>query len=113
VSIGLAFQVDVDFTFFLIEEEIGSIHQEQARNYERVIMSRAEEALKNVAAREVSFSDFFQARKRVEAVFRAAVEERWETPPSLHCKMDQFHLGRVRTKFEVNFNALFAVLLRM
>lgn len=96
VSIGLAFNVDVDFTFFLIEEEIGQVHLEQARNYESVILSRAEEALKNVAAQQVSFSDFFQERKRVEAVFRAAVEERWDSPPSLHCKMDQFHLGRVR-----------------
>lgn len=96
VSIGLAFEVDVDFTFFLVREEIGQVHREQAGNYARVILSRAEEALKNAAAREISFSDFFRERKRVEAVFRAAVVERWDSPPSLHCKMDQFHLGRVR-----------------
>ena len=28
VSIGLAFEVDVDFTFFLIEEEIGEVHKD-------------------------------------------------------------------------------------
>jgi len=96
VSVGLEFEVDVDFTFFLNKDEIGLVHREQASNYERVIMSRAEEALKNSAAKQVGFSDFFQERKRVEAVFRAAIEERWNSPPSLHCKMDQFHLGRVR-----------------
>lgn len=96
MSVGLEFEVDVDFTFFLNKDEIGIVHREQASNYERVIMSRAEEALKNSAAKQVGFSDFFQERKRVEAVFRAAIEERWNSPPSLHCKMDQFHLGRVR-----------------
>lgn len=96
VSIGLAFEVDVDFTFFLIEEEIGEVHKDLAKNYRKVIRSRAEEAIKNVAAKEVTFTDFFQERKRVEALFRSAVEERWGSPPSLHCRMDQFHLGRIR-----------------
>ena len=94
---GLSFKVDVDFTFFLLEEEIGEVHQELASNYASVILSRAEEALKNVAAGQISFNEFFQDRKQVEATFRSAVEERWNSPPSLHCKMDQFHLGRVRT----------------
>lgn len=96
VSTGLAFKVDVDFTFFLIEEEIGEVHQEQASNYRSVILSRAEEAMKNIAAKEVTFTEFFQNRKQVEALFRSAVEERWSSPPKLHCKMDQFHLGRIR-----------------
>lgn len=42
-SIGLAFNVDVDFTFFLIESEIGEVHKEYAGNYKNVILSRAEE----------------------------------------------------------------------
>ncbi|KAL7537553.1 hypothetical protein ACHAXR_010241 [Thalassiosira sp. AJA248-18] len=96
VSIGLAFQVDVDFTFFLIKDEIGKVHQEIASNYRSVILSRAEEAIKNVAAKEVTFTEFFQQRRQVEALFRSAVEERWDSPPGLHCKMDQFHLGRIR-----------------
>ena len=65
VSTGLAFKVDVDFTFFLIEEEIGEVHQEQASNYRSVILSRAQEAIKNIAAKEVTFTAFFQARKQV------------------------------------------------
>lgn len=96
VSIGLAFKIDVDFTFFLIKEEIGVLHQELASNYRSVILSRAEEALKNIAAKDVSFTEFFQNRKKVEALFRTAIEDRWSSPPSLHCKMDQFHLGRIR-----------------
>lgn len=95
-SIGLAFEVDVDFTFFLLEDEIGEVHKDLAGNYRKIIMSRAEEALKNVAAKRVTFTEFFQDRKEVEALFRSAVEERWSSPPSLHCKMDQFHLGRIR-----------------
>eukprot|EP00579_Thalassiosira_antarctica_P019177 CAMPEP_0201953888 /NCGR_PEP_ID=MMETSP0904-20121228/2060_1 /ASSEMBLY_ACC=CAM_ASM_000553 /TAXON_ID=420261 /ORGANISM="Thalassiosira antarctica, Strain CCMP982" /LENGTH=314 /DNA_ID=CAMNT_0048497817 /DNA_START=139 /DNA_END=1083 /DNA_ORIENTATION=+ len=96
VSTGLAFKVDVDFSFFLIEEEIGEVHQEQASNYRSVILSRAQEAIKNIAAKEVTFTEFFQNRKQVETLFRSAVEERWSSPPNLHCKMDQFHLGRIR-----------------
>mmetsp|Transcript_2556 Transcript_2556/g.3917 ORF Transcript_2556/g.3917 Transcript_2556/m.3917 type:complete len:374 (+) Transcript_2556:101-1222(+) len=96
VSIGLAFKVDVDFTYFLIEEEIGDIHNEIANNYRSVIRSRAEEAIKNIAAEEVTFTDFFKARQTVEALFRSAVEERWTSSPSLHCRMDQFHLGRIK-----------------
>lgn len=96
VSIGLAFQVDVDFTFFLIKEEIGQVHKEQASNYRGVILSRAEEAIKNIAAKQVTFTEFFQERKKVEALFRSAIEERWTSPPNLHCRMDQFHLGRIR-----------------
>ena len=42
-SIGLAFNVDVDFTFFLTESEIGEVHKEYAGNYKNVILSRAEE----------------------------------------------------------------------
>jgi len=96
VSIGLAFKVDVDFTFFLIKDEIGDVHKEQASNYQSVIRSRAEEAIKNCAAEKVTFAEFFQSRKKVEALFRSAVEERWESPPKLHCRLDQFHLGRIR-----------------
>lgn len=96
VSIGLAFEVDVDFTFFLIEDEIGEVHQELATNYRSIILSRVEEAIKNIAAKQVTFTEFFQERKHVEASFRSAVEERWGSPPNLHCRMDQFHLGRIR-----------------
>lgn len=96
MSIGLAFQVDVDFTFFLIEDEIGEVHRELATSYRSVIMSRAEEAIKNIAADQVTFTEFFQQRKKVEAIFRSAIEDRWSTPPSVHCRLDQFHLGRIR-----------------
>jgi len=96
ISIGLAFEIDVDFTFFLIKDEIGVVHQELATNYRSIILSRAEEALKNIAAERVTFTDFFQERKQVEATFRSAVEERWTTPPKLHVTLDQFHLGRIR-----------------
>jgi len=95
-SIGLAFNVDVDFTFLLLQDEIGQVHQQLASNYRTVILSRAEEAIKNIAAKEVSFTEFFQDRRTVEALFRAAVEARWNSPPKLHCEMDQFHLGRIR-----------------
>jgi len=95
VSIGLAFQVDIDYTFFLKKDEIGLVHQELAADYRNVILSRAEEAIKNIAAEQVSFTEFFQERKKVEALFRSAVEKRWLSPPSLHCELDQFHLGRI------------------
>lgn len=96
MSIGLSFQVDVDFTFFLIKDEIGDVHKELASNYRNVILSRAEEAIKNIAAQQVAFTQFFQERKSVEALFRSAIEERWNASPSLHCRLDQFHLGRIK-----------------
>ena len=32
----------------------------------------------------------------VEALFRSTIQERWDAQPRLHCKLDQFHLGRIR-----------------
>lgn len=94
-SIGLEFQVDVDFTFFLIQDEIGDLHRELASNYQNIIVSRARDAIKNEAI-FVTFNEYFQARKVVEQRFRAAVQTRWNDQPSLHCELDQFHLGRIR-----------------
>ena len=48
----------------------------------------------SIAAIFVTFEEYFQERKAVEARFRAAVEKRWNEKPSLHCTLDQFHLGR-------------------
>lgn len=95
-SIGLEFQVDVDFTFFLIEDEIGDVHRELASKYRSVVLSRAQEGIKNTAAANVTFTEFFQERKKVEALFRDAIQARWDIPPRLHCWLDQFHLGRIR-----------------
>lgn len=94
-SIGLEFIIDVDFTYFLIEEEVGELHKELASNYREVIQSRARDGIKNEAV-DVTFTEYFQARKEVEARFRDAVQARWNSNPSLHCELDQFHLGRIR-----------------
>mmetsp|Transcript_40240 Transcript_40240/g.97150 ORF Transcript_40240/g.97150 Transcript_40240/m.97150 type:complete len:316 (+) Transcript_40240:165-1112(+) len=95
-SIGLEFRLDVDFTYFLIEDEIGDVHREQASKYPSVISSRAQEAIKNSAAAGVTFTEFFQERKKVEALFRVAIQERWDSPPNLHARLDQLHLGRIK-----------------
>jgi regulator of protease activity HflC (stomatin/prohibitin superfamily) len=94
-SIGLSFKVDVDFTFLLIKEEVGLLHEDLAGSYETVIVSRARDAIKNEAI-FVTFEEYFQQRKAVEERFRQAVENRWNEPPSLHCALDQFHLGRIQ-----------------
>ena len=78
------------------EDEIGEIHKELASNYRSQILSRAEEAIKNVAAKDVTFTDFFKERTYVESLFRSAIEDRWSSRPNLHCRLDQFHLGRIR-----------------
>ena len=83
----------------------GEVHREQANSYRNVIRSRAEEAIKNVAASNVTLShstitagyiNVFTQRRQVEALFRSAVEDRFKSPPSLHCRLDQFHLGFVK-----------------
>ena len=94
-SIGLEFAVDVGFTYFLLEDEIGDLHLELAKNYRTQILSRATEAIKNEAAASVSFDQYFQDRQEVERKFRGAIEKSWNDPPSLHCTLDQFHLGRI------------------
>lgn len=94
-SIGVHFKVDVDFTYMLIKDEIGQLHQELASSYKTVIESRAKDAIKNEAI-FVSFTEYFQDRKKVERMFRDAVQKRWDTKPSLHCTLDQFHLGRIQ-----------------
>lgn len=95
-SIGLEFKVDVGFTYLLLEDEIGDLHKELSKNYRSVILSRAKDAIKNEAAASVTFDQYFQERKSVEAKFKAAIEKRWQDPPSLHCTLDQFHLGRIQ-----------------
>jgi len=94
-SIGLEFKIDVDFTYLLIKEEVGELHQELASSYRSVILSRTKDAIKN-AAIFVSFTEYFQDRSNVEARFRRAVQARWDTNPSLHAQLDQFHLGRIQ-----------------
>lgn len=94
-SIGLEFVIDADLTFFLKKEEVGLVHKELATNYRNIIVSRAKDAIKNEAI-FVTFSEYFQARKSVEARFARAVEARWNEAPSMHCELDQFHVGRIR-----------------
>jgi hypothetical protein len=94
-SIGLEFIIDIDFTFLLIEEEIGELHTQLASNYRNSIVSRAKDAIKNEAI-YVTFTEYFQARKAVEERFRNAVQTRWQAIPSFHCTLDQFHLGRIQ-----------------
>ena len=93
-TVGLVFKIDIDFTFFLKQNEIGDLHKDLASSYRSVIVSRATEAIKNEAI-YISFNEYFQERKRVEQRFRDAVQKRWETPPSLHCTLDQFHMGAI------------------
>jgi len=94
-SIGLEFKIDVDFTYLLIQDEVGVLHQELASSYQTVIVSRAKDAIKN-AAIFVTFTEYFQDRLTVELRFRNAVQARWDAAPSLHCQLDQFHLGRIQ-----------------
>lgn len=94
-SIGLEFVLDVDFTFLLKKDEIPEVHQELARQYETVIVSRTRDAIKNEAI-FVTFTEYFQKRLDVEKRFRKAVETRWEEAPSLHATLDTFNLGRIR-----------------
>ena len=94
-SIGLDFLVDVDYTFLLLKDEIGLVHQEIATSYRDVITSRAKDAIKNEAA-SVTFTQYFQDRNAVEERFRNAVQKRWNATPPLHCTLDQFHLGRIQ-----------------
>jgi len=94
-SVGLSFLIDVDFTYFLNQTEIGQLHKELASNYKSIILSRTSEAIKN-SATTVKFDDYFKDRKAVELQFRDAIEARWNTKPSLHAILDQFHLGRIK-----------------
>jgi hypothetical protein len=93
-SIGLQFVIDVDFTYFLIKDRIGSLHKELAASYDSIITNRAKVAIKNEAA-TVNTTDYFQARQSVESRFRKAIETNWNGTEPLPCRLDQFHLGRI------------------
>jgi hypothetical protein len=93
-TVGLVFTIDVDFTFFLKQEEISDLHKDLASSYRSVIVSRATDAIKNEAI-YIPFNDYFQERRLVEKRFRDAVQKRWETQPSVHCTLDQFHMGGI------------------
>jgi hypothetical protein len=94
-SVGLEFKIDVDLTFLLIQDEIGIMHQEIAAGYVGIIMSRARDAIKNEAI-FITFNEYFRERVAVEQRFRLAVQKRWEEKPSVHCILDQFHLGTIQ-----------------
>jgi hypothetical protein len=94
-SIGLEFLIDVDFTFFLVRDELGLLYDQLASSYESVIVSRAIEGIKNEAV-YVTFNDYFQSRLEVEKRFRVAVQARWNQDPPLHCTLDQFNLGYIQ-----------------
>lgn len=94
-SVGLTFYIDIDLTYAIKEKEVGELHKELARNYQSVIQSRTNEAIKNSAI-TITFSDYFEKRKFVEAHFRSAVQSSWNTEPQLHVTLDQFHIGRIR-----------------
>jgi len=68
-SVGLSFLIDVDFTYFLKEDEIGKLHKDLAKTYAAVILSRTIDGIKN-SATTVSFTDYFQNREGVELQFR-------------------------------------------
>jgi len=94
-NVGLSFLIDVDFTYFLKEEEVGQLHRELAKNYEAIILSRTKDAIKN-SATTVKFSDYFRERLSVEKQFFKAVQDRWDTQPSVHATLDKFHVGRIK-----------------
>jgi hypothetical protein len=93
-SVGLSFLIDVDFTYFLKEEEVGQLHKDLAKSYTSVILSRTSDAIKNTAT-TVPFSDYFKNRKKLEADLKTAIQKRWDDKPQLHVTLDQFHLGRI------------------
>mmetsp|Transcript_26704 Transcript_26704/g.32385 ORF Transcript_26704/g.32385 Transcript_26704/m.32385 type:complete len:315 (+) Transcript_26704:88-1032(+) len=94
-SVGLAFVLDVDFTYLLKEAEVGKLHEELASGYKSVIANRAKDAIKNTAG-SVTFEEYFTERQGIEKRFADAVRKRWEDVPSTHCTLDQFHIGRIR-----------------
>ena len=94
-SIGLEFIIDCDLTFFLKQDEVGQVHKELAKNFRNIVVSRAKDAVKNEAI-FVTFTEYFQARRAVEARFANAVQRRWDEAPSMHSTLDQFHVGRIQ-----------------
>jgi regulator of protease activity HflC (stomatin/prohibitin superfamily) len=93
-SIGLLFVIEVDFTYLLIKDRVGSLHKELSASYDSIITNRAKGAIKNEAA-SVNTTDYFQARQSVESRFRKAIEANWNGTEPLPCRLDQFHLGRI------------------
>lgn len=93
-AVGLSFMIDVDLTYSLKQEQIGNLHKDLAKTYTQVVVSRANDAIKN-SATTVKFSDYFENRVQLELQFRAAVQDRWDQDPPLHAQLGQFHLGRI------------------
>lgn len=93
-SVGLTFLLDVDFTYFLREKEVGELHKDLAKTFKSVIKSRTIDAIKNTAT-TVPFVNYFKGRKELESQLREAIQTRWDVEPQLHADLDQFHLGRI------------------
>lgn len=99
-SVGLEFKLDIDFTYFIIEDEVGILYEELATNYAPVVESRAKDAIKNTAA-NIPYDDFFQDREGVSNTLEVAVRERLIEPPSLHVSLGHFFVGRIQIPEEV------------
>lgn len=93
-SVGVSIIVDVDLTYLLKKDQIGDIYKQLGSDYHNTIIDRAQEAIKNEAA-NVPFTDYLRNRTDVEERFREAVDKTWRKKPTLHCELDQFHLGRL------------------
>lgn len=94
-TIGLTFLIDIDLTYAIQEDKVGLLHRELAASYQSVVQSRTNEAIKNSAI-TITFTDYFQKRREIEAQFRAAVQTSWNVAPQLHVTLDQFHIGRIK-----------------
>lgn len=94
-SIGLEFRVDITFTYLIIREEVGLLHEELGRGYAAVVESRARAAIKNTAA-SFAFNDYFQERDALETRLFEAIGAKLSEAPSLHVTLDQLILGRVQ-----------------
>jgi len=94
-TIGLTFLIDIDLTYAIQKSKVGQLHRELAGSYQSVVQSRTNEAIKNSAI-TITFSDYFEKRRVVEAQLRAAVQASWNVEPQLHVTLDQFHIGRIR-----------------
>ena len=97
-AVGLEFKVDVVFSYRLIKDELVDLFNTYDTEYQDVIKSRGQAAIKNAAASSIPFEDFFTARHSVETVLGNSVRD---VLTGMHAEMLTFHMLKITIPAEV------------
>ncbi|KAK3241235.1 hypothetical protein CYMTET_48986 [Cymbomonas tetramitiformis] len=96
-TVGVTFYVDITFSYFLKQSEIGDLYKTYAFDYAEVVEARAAEAIRNRAGKILTEA-YFGQRTYVAEQFKDAVILRLNDSPAMPVEVDQLYVGAIRVE---------------